>query len=165
MYQKTHVPTDAMPRRLAFKINTQYSVKYNKEATGGFSYLKNFQEKILQQRLTRVDSWEVSHAEHFSQASLSLSSDTSDYLIPFQADLTFLTHLKLPFKDNRSFGCARNVRFSQDKVQLMQIKTRMFINAWNWFCFNAILTLVSVACGIRRLVRSPILFIRSKLVS
>lgn len=42
-------------------------------------------------------------ARRFSQASLSLPFDTGNYLLPIPADLTFLTHLQLPCKDNRSF--------------------------------------------------------------
>lgn len=42
-------------------------------------------------------------AGRFSQASLSLPFDTGNYLLPIPADLTFLTHLQLPCKDNRSF--------------------------------------------------------------
>lgn len=63
-------------------------------------HLKKLLEKNLCVPITVPDP--TYFEERFSQASLSLPFDTGNYPLPIPADLTFLTHLQLPCKDNRS---------------------------------------------------------------
>lgn len=69
------------------------------------TFWDELQKKLLEKNLcvpiTLLDP--TYFAGRFSQASLSLPFDTGNYPLPVLADLTFLTHLKLPCKDNTSF--------------------------------------------------------------